>query len=111
MSARLFRQDLDTGRWLPVGVPLAAAPHLTDEQLPPVGGTAWWTLPRSAGGQPGDLFQIDERCTLALLDRCGPRHAAWLQLVEHTRDHDPAGADDWLAAHEVWTVRRVAGIG
>jgi len=105
VTARLFR--LDTGRWTPVGPPLAPAPHLTDEQLPPVGGTTHWTLPRSAGAEAGDRFNVDERLTLLLLDRCGPNHPAWQQLVRHTHDHDPDGAADWLNRHEVWSVRRI----
>ncbi len=110
MIARLFRQDA-AGRWEPVGMRLAPAPNVTGERLPPVGEFAWWTLPRSAGGQPGDLLQLNEHCIVALFNRCGPLHAEWLDLVERVRYDDPAGADDWLALHEVWWVRRVAGIG
>lgn len=106
MTARLFRQD-DGGRWLPAGPPLASAPHLTDEQLPPVGGVAHWTIPTAAGPEKGDRFHVDERLTLELLDRCGPTHPAWVRLVDHSYRFDRDNAEDWLDAHEVWSVRRV----
>lgn len=107
MTGRLFRLDPTTGRWAPVGPPLGQAPHLTAEQLPPVGGVVHWTIPIPAGAEPGDRLHLDERLTLLLLDRCGPNHPAWHRLVRHSTAYDPDGAADWLAKHEVWSARRI----